>query len=101
MNGKDTEEFDPNLMMFTPQKPWYAGRIYGTDVDTGTDVDADAASTTEEAWYADTDIWAGADADADADADAKSTTVVPVPERFPDSTSNGTTLLSSSELPCS
>ena len=83
-----------------PQMPWYAGRIYGIDIDTGTDVDADAdgdaASTTEEAWYAETDIWAG----PDADVDAESTNVVPMPERFSDSTSNDTTPLSSSELPC-
>ena len=84
--------------MFMPQKPWYAGRKYGADIDAGTnvvaDADADAASTTEEAWYADTDIWAG------PDADAESTTVVSVPKRFSDSTSNDTTL-ASGELPCS
>lgn len=80
-----------------PQTPWYAGRIYKTDIDTGTDVNADAASINEETWYADTDIWAG----PGADAGAKSTTVVPMPERFSDSTSNDTTPLSFSELPCS
>ena len=94
MNGQDTEEFDSKLMTFMSQKPWYAGRISGTDIDTGTGVDADTASISEEAWYADTDIWAG----PDADVDAESTTM---PERFSDSTSNDTTPLSSSELPCS
>ena len=85
------EEFD-SKSMFMAQTPWYAGRIYGTDIHTGTDVDADAASISEEAWYADTDICAG----PDADVDAKSTT----PARYSDPTSNDTTPLSSGELPC-
>ena len=76
-------EFDFKLIMFIPRKPWCADRFYGIDVNNSTDADSDAASTTEEAQYADTDIWAC----PDADAVAVSTIVEPMPERFSDSTS--------------
>ena len=98
MNEEDTEEVDPKVTQFLLQMAWYAGRIYGTDIDTRKEVVADAALTTEGNWYADTDIWAGPD--ADAGTDAESTTGVPVPERFSASTSNDTTPVSFRKLPC-
>ena len=94
MNGNGTEYFNSKLI-FVPSKPWYAGTIYKIDI--GTRTDADAVSSTEETWCADTGTWAG----PDADVDAESITVVPMSERVLDSSSNDTTPISCSESPCS